>query len=375
VCQLRQARAVVDRRDAERGEPGHVGPAELGARRLEAVADRGHEGGRGGVPQAGPRALGKIDHRDRPGREQRPDELRRLRPVAVGGEPVVDRHHALVGDDVPGDAAADGDGVESLAVAQPVDLRLPGRVGAQHGQDVARLVDRVAAHPGARGVRPPPGGGHLGAERALAPAFDLARARLHQHREVAGQQVGAGPAQPQQPVALGLDLLALVEDVGDVTARRGEVRGQPELDRDPRLHVGRAAAVQPGPLGAGGQVARDRDRVDVPGQDHPLRPPELGAGHDRIAVPGDGKVPERLQRALDGVGQRPLCAADRGNVHQPRGQRRPIQAEIQVQVHPASIGTRHDARALAVSRTGARARPWIAASLDRLEEILGDLIR
>src|SRR6185312_3073195 len=32
VGQVRVAGAVVERRDAERGEPGHVGPAELGPR-------------------------------------------------------------------------------------------------------------------------------------------------------------------------------------------------------------------------------------------------------------------------------------------------------------------------------------------------------
>ena len=60
------------------------------------------------MAQAGPRALGDVDHRDRPGREQSADDVRRLLAVEVGREPVVDRHHALVGDDVPGDAAADG---------------------------------------------------------------------------------------------------------------------------------------------------------------------------------------------------------------------------------------------------------------------------
>jgi hypothetical protein len=245
------------------------------------------------VAQAGPRALGDVDQRDRRGREQRPDEIRRLLAVEVRREPVVDRHHALVGDDVPGHAAADGHGIQALVVAQPVDLRLARHVRTQHGEDVGRLVDGVAAHPGARGVRPLPGGGHLGPQRALASAFDEALGRLHQHGEVPGEQGRGGPAQPQQPVALGRDLFAFVEHVGHVPAWRRQVRGQPELHGHPGFHVRRAAAVQPGPVGAGGQVARDRDRVDVPGQDDPLSPPELGAGHDRVAVPADGQVAER----------------------------------------------------------------------------------
>ena len=54
------------------------------------------------------------------------------------------------------------------------------RPGVQHGQDVARLVDRVAAHPGARGVRPLPGGGHFRAsgltyDGTLAEAIEAVR--------------------------------------------------------------------------------------------------------------------------------------------------------------------------------------------------------
>ena len=185
-------------------------------------------------------------------------------------------------------------------------------------------------------MRPLPGGGHLGPQRALAAALDQARARLHQHGEVTGEQVRGGAAQPQQPVALGRDLLALVEDIGHVPARRGHVRGQPELHRDPGLHVRRAAAVHPVTVGAGGQVARDRDGVDMPGQDDPLGPPELGPGHDRVAVPADGQVGERPQRSLDGVRERAFLAADRGNVYQLGGQCRPI--DVEVEIHPASIG-------------------------------------
>jgi len=337
VGQLREARAVVHRRDAERGEPGHVGPAELGPRGSEAGADRGHEGGRGGVAQAGTRALGDVEDCDRPGWKQRPDDLGRLPAIEVRGEPVVDRHHALVGDDVAGHAAADGHGVQALAVAQAVDVRFPGHVGTQHGEDVARFVDGVAAHPGARGVRPLPGGGHLGPERALAAAFDLARTRLHQHRDVTGEQARGGAAQPEQPVAVGGDLFALVEHVGHVPAGCGQVRGQPQLNRHPGLHIGRAAAVQPGPVSAGRQVAGQRDRVDVPSQNDPFGPPELGPGHDGVPVAADGQMGERPQRALDGVRERPFLAADRGNVHELRGQRRPV--AVKVEIHPASIRT------------------------------------
>jgi hypothetical protein len=159
-------------------------------------------------------------------------------------------------------------------------------------------------------VRPLARGGDLGAQRALAAALDLGGTRLHQQGEVAGQQLRAVAAQPQQAVALGRDLLAVVEHVRDVPGGRGEVGGEPQLHRHAGLHVGRAAAVQPGPLGARGKVAGQRHGVDVPGEDHPLRPAQHGAGHDRVAVPVHGQVRQRAQRAFDGVGEGSLLSAD-----------------------------------------------------------------
>jgi len=331
VRDLRDAGPVVHRRDAEGGEPGHVGPAEFGPRR---AADRRDELGRGRLPEPGPGAVRDVKHLHRPGGEQRPDEVRRLLAGKVRREPVVDRDRALVGDDVSRHAAPDADGVQALVVAQAVDFRLAGRVPAQHVEDGGGVVNGVAAHPRPRGVRSLAGHGDLGPQRALAAALDLGRTRLHQHGEVAGQELRAVAAQPQQPVAVGRDLLAVVEDVRDVPAGRGEAGGQPELHRHPRFHVRGPAAVEAGAVEARGEVIGDRHGVDVPGQDHPLRPPEHGAGHDRVAVPVHGQVRERPERALDGVGQRPLVAADRGGVHEPGGQRRPVQPKI----HPASLG-------------------------------------
>ena len=63
VRDLGDARAIVDRRYAQLGEPGHVRPAELGPGR---AAHRGHEGGRHrkGQPRAG---TGRhVEHRHLP---------------------------------------------------------------------------------------------------------------------------------------------------------------------------------------------------------------------------------------------------------------------------------------------------------------------
>ena len=99
--------------------------------------------------------------------------------------------HRLVGDDVAGDAAADADRVESLAVGEPVDL---DRLGLVRGEPVERgreLVDRVLADPAAGGVRAQPVGAQLDAQVAVAAALDLPVRRLAEDREVAREQVGA----------------------------------------------------------------------------------------------------------------------------------------------------------------------------------------
>src|SRR5208337_5626770 len=137
-------------------------------------ADHRDELGRGRLPEAGAGAVRDVEHLHRPAGEYRPNEVRGLLAGKVRREPVVDGDRALVGDDVSRHAAPDADRVQALVVTQAVDLRLPGRVRAQHVEDGAGLVDGIAAHPRARGVRALARHGNLGAQRALAPAFDLA---------------------------------------------------------------------------------------------------------------------------------------------------------------------------------------------------------
>ena len=202
-------------------------------------------------------------------------------------------------------------------------------------------MNGVAAHPGPGTVRAAAGRGHLGAHGALAAALDLTAARLHQHREVAGEQPGVAPAEPAQPVAHRLDLLAVVEDVGDVAHRLGHAGREPELDRDAGLHVGGPAAVEPVLAGrgscstAGGEVAGDRNGVDVAGQNDPLRAAQAGAGDDAVAVPVHGQMGQRAQGVLDRVGEGGFVAAHRGDVDDARGQRRRVGG--QVQFHPRSL--------------------------------------
>ena len=185
------------------------------------------------------------------------------------------------------------------------------------------------------------GRGDLGPHGALAAALDLASARLHQHREVAAEQFGAAPAEPAQPVARRLDLLAVVEHVGDVAYRVRHAGGQPQLHRDPGLHVGGAAAVEPlltrrcVELAAGREVVSDRHRVDVPGQDDALRAAQVRAGDDGVAVAQHGQMRQRVQRGLDRIGEIAFLAAHRGDVDEACGERGRVGG--QVQFHPRSL--------------------------------------
>ncbi|CAM5197749.1 hypothetical protein LSPH26S_02210 [Lysinibacillus sphaericus] len=152
------ARAVVDGRHAQGAEAGHVGPAELGVR---AAADGLHEGLGGRVGEAGQGAGALVvddELRDVAVGEDLADVRQGLGRGAVGGVAVVDRDGAGVGDDVGGDAALDRDRVEALVVLQAVDGGLARLVGGEAGEDRGDGVDRVGAHPGARGVGPLAGG-------------------------------------------------------------------------------------------------------------------------------------------------------------------------------------------------------------------------
>ena len=261
--------------------------------------------------------------------------LRRLGRRTIRREPVVHRDHALVGYHVAGHSAADEHRVQPLVVAQPVNDGLPRRIPPQHVEHAAGQVDRVRAHPGPRGVRPPARHGHGGAQRALAAALDLPGRRLEQDREVPGERRRVDPCQPRQPAARGLDLFAVVEHVGHVVHGRRHRGGEPQLHRDTRLHVGRPAPVQPVPAHRRRQVVRDRHRVDVPGQHHPPRTPQRGACDQRVPVPEYRQPRQTAKAILDGAGQHVFRAADRRNVHQRGGQRCPGRGKVKV--HPGSL--------------------------------------
>ncbi len=85
---------------------------------------------------------------------------------------------------------------------------------------------------------------------------------------------------------------------------------------------------------------------------------------------------QRAQRGFDHVGEAAFVAAHRGDVDDARGEHGRVGR--QVQFHPRSLtvpaGQRADRqRESALESAEAGSVPWIAASLARIEAVLGDL--
>ena len=164
---------------------------------------------------------------------------------------------------LPATPPRDAHGVEALAVLQPVDDRLPRHVVAKPVEDLPRRVDGVGPQPGAGAVRAGPGDGDLDAQRALAPRLDAGIGRLHEDGEVGLEQLGMVVGERLQPVEAGVHLLALVEDVRDVTHgvghRGGQRRAPPPRRPSCRRRRGRRAgppSTRCGRLPCAGTVSR-----------------------------------------------------------------------------------------------------------------------
>jgi hypothetical protein len=102
-----------------------------------------------------------------------------------------------------------------------------------------------------------------------------------------------------------------------------------------RLHVGGAAAVQHVSLAPARQVVRDRDGVDVPGQQHPTFAAELGPGEHGIAGAQQLQVRRlRPQGILQRVGEGGLVAGDAGDVDERGAQVDRIGGEVEADHTP-----------------------------------------
>src|SRR5674476_1357678 len=114
---VRVSRAEVHRRDRQLAEPAYVGPALLGMHRYRQGLDKRP---RRRQVQPRPCAFGGVGELHGIRLEQLTHMSQCLAARLVRGEAVVDRDHALVGDDVAGDPAPDADGAQRLAVLEPV---------------------------------------------------------------------------------------------------------------------------------------------------------------------------------------------------------------------------------------------------------------
>ena len=115
----------------------------------------------------------------------------------------------------------------------------------------------------------------------------------------------------------------------EVAVGLGHGRGEPQDDRVAALHVAAAEAVQERPVEPCGQVVVDRHGVDVAGDHDALAATQLGARHQRVAVPAHLEVSEPAQGRLDLVGDRPLVEADGLDVDELTGQRDHVGGQIE----------------------------------------------
>ena len=326
----RVGRAVVHRGNAEFSEAGHVGPAELG---VGLTADGGQEAGGGGLIEAGSRPGRTIGHLEGVAVEEFGQELFGLGQRAIGGEAEVDLDPAGIGDDVPSDATNDLHRVQTLVVFQPVDVDDARLVAREPVEDVGGVVNGVVTQPGAGRMCRQAGQLDGDPHRALAATLDAGVGRLAEHREIGGQQFWVLPAEDTETVFVGVDLLVVVEDPADVPAGgRQRLRGG-ELNGHPALHVAGAAtpedvlAVEDDSLT--GQVVRERDGIEVAGDNDAFGAALVRPGDHAIAEPLHLQVRTFAEGGLDRVGQWGLVAAHRFDVHDLGEQIGEVRVEIQ----------------------------------------------
>jgi len=128
------------------------------------------------------------------------------------------------------------------------------------------------------------------------------------------------PGEPPEPVEGGLDLLALVEHVRQIPGGCGHRRRQPQGDGDAALHVAGPQPVQQATIDPRGKVAVDRHGVEMPADHRPLAAAEKGARDQGVAVAHHLQMVDAGQSGFDGVGDRPLVAADRLDVDERAGE-------------------------------------------------------
>ena len=168
---------------------------------------------------------------------------------------------------------------------QPVDLDLARLVGGEDVENGCEVVDGVVPDPRARRVRAVPNVRTSTRRLPLQPPSMMRVGRLAQDREVALEQVGPDAREPTEPVE------AASEPPRGRTRSRSRRSRAREFGRQLRAARRRPPSCRPshGPTARrrddlGRQVVVDRDRVDVPGDDHPPGATEARARDDRVAI-------------------------------------------------------------------------------------------
>ena len=151
-------------------------------------------------------------------------------------------------------------------------------------------------------MRPLTIGVDVSPQGALAASLDTGVAGFHENGEVRLQQVRTFDGEFAQAVVRVVDLLAFVEDVGDVTTGGGEFVRAPQPDRDAAFHVVGAEAIDPAVSHVMRQVVRGWHGVEVASDHHPLIAAEVCTGHHGVAESQHLKVLTRDKRRLDGIG-------------------------------------------------------------------------
>ena len=186
----------------------------------------------------------------------------------------------------------------------------------------------LCAEPGPGGVRAPrPWCVTSTRSVPWQPPSTIAVGRLQQDREVGLRASRAGGAPSRaEAVALGLDLLAVVEDEGDVAAaaRAPSRRGAARPRRPPFMSHGAAAVAGRSPVAPGGQVVGVSGTVSrCPASTTRSARPEVGAGDDRVAVPASPRGGRRPRSAAS-TASASACSSPLTDSHvaQGRGERR-----------------------------------------------------
>ena len=330
VCQRWITGSEVECWHTECREARHIGPAELGTRRL---ADRAHEiGGRLPV-KPGHRRRSRVHHLDVESVEHVLDMCDGLIKAAVGCEPVVDRHDARIRDDIARHPAADPDGIETFAVFETVDNGPTRNVRAKPVEDPAGRVDRVGTQPRTRTVCTTAGRGDRDSQRALAASLDPGIGWLHQDRQIRLKEFRMVVGELLQAVEARLDLLALVEHVRDIAHRGLDGRCERQGNGDAALHVAGTQPEQQPALNPMREIPVLGHRVEMPADEHPLSSALRGARDDRVAVPCHRQVRDGGQGALHRVGEWALVSRLARYVDEGHGQVHCARREVQSGVH------------------------------------------